>query len=623
MRYISGIITSNNNINIMEKKFKFYIPEVNIEKGGKDKSGKDLMIVSGICSTNDEDSDGENLEPIGFNTEPLLKSGFINWNHQAKKDPSAIIGEPIEAKVVDGNKLFIKAVLYNNSKLAKSVYDKINELKDADSTRKIGWSIEGIPTLRDKVNPKRILKANITGVAITHCPKNAHTAIQIVKGEYDEEEEEQFDEEDILGKAMEAEPDLTHESVEGFPKKKNKLKTDEDVENNEERNKNKLFSKSEVLSKFMKNLPNQKTETYKSIFDSFNTKILNQMEDITQEKIEKAIEDFSMLLKGENLNVEEETEIEKGGEGSKGGKVIGHTKSGKPIYANKSANHKDYKDFSEQDHKDAYKLHDNLSGEYDNKNTKSVSYSDKANFIKNRDNHADKAVSHINKFEKSEEDTIEKGELIQEFSPILTAASEMYSKMKVSDSELAFDELTEGLIRDGYSLAESSKTAQQIIEEFSKNNNGGETTAVNVEEITTSLKKSFDERFDKLEKSFDEKLLKIVEDVLKPISKSNANNLLQIKEVEDKIEKSLSVSNGRKSIVGATGAIIERFEKGQSGEKINLNTEKGVNQLKEVLDVEFQKSHDDDLMDAMFQLEGAKMITPALAQKLRGKGINI
>lgn len=89
--------------------------------------------------------------------------------------------------------------------------------------------------------------------------------------------------------------------------------------------------------------------------------------------------------------------IEKGGEGSRGGKIIGHTKSGKPIYANKSANHKDYKDFDEQDHKDAIKLHDNLSGEYDIKNTKSISSKDKAEFIKNRDNHADKVESHIKK----------------------------------------------------------------------------------------------------------------------------------------------------------------------------------------------------------------------------------
>lgn len=50
-----------------------------------------------------------------------------------------------------------------------------------------------------------------------------------------------------------------------------------------------------------------------------------------------------------------ETDIEKGGEGSKGGKVIGHTKSGKPVYASKKA--KDYKGFSKEDHEDAGDIH--------------------------------------------------------------------------------------------------------------------------------------------------------------------------------------------------------------------------------------------------------------------------
>lgn len=49
--------------------------------------------------------------------------------------------------------------------------------------------------------------------------------------------------------------------------------------------------------------------------------------------------------------------FEKGGEGSRGGKVIGHTKSGKPIYAN--SKHESHKDFTEQDHEDAREVHMN------------------------------------------------------------------------------------------------------------------------------------------------------------------------------------------------------------------------------------------------------------------------
>lgn len=49
--------------------------------------------------------------------------------------------------------------------------------------------------------------------------------------------------------------------------------------------------------------------------------------------------------------------LNKGGEGSKGGKVIGHTKSGKPVYRNHTVKNKVYKDFTKQDHADASKLH--------------------------------------------------------------------------------------------------------------------------------------------------------------------------------------------------------------------------------------------------------------------------
>lgn len=50
-----------------------------------------------------------------------------------------------------------------------------------------------------------------------------------------------------------------------------------------------------------------------------------------------------------------ESNIEKGGEGSRGGKIIGHTKSGKAIYD--TASHESHKDFTPEDHNDAYKIH--------------------------------------------------------------------------------------------------------------------------------------------------------------------------------------------------------------------------------------------------------------------------
>jgi hypothetical protein len=69
-------------------------------------------------------------------------------------------------------------------------------------------------------------------------------------------------------------------------------------------------------------------------------------------------------------------QIEKGGEGSKGGKVIGHTKSGKPIYD--TASHSAHKDFTIADHNDAIDAHDKVRQKYHN-NPKSTDKDKEAN----------------------------------------------------------------------------------------------------------------------------------------------------------------------------------------------------------------------------------------------------
>lgn len=67
------------------------------------------------------------------------------------------------------------------------------------------------------------------------------------------------------------------------------------------------------------------------------------------------------LIKGEQVDSQAKAitiaieEIVKGGEGSRGGKVIGHTKSGKPVYAKKRAS--TYKSFTKEDHRNAAELH--------------------------------------------------------------------------------------------------------------------------------------------------------------------------------------------------------------------------------------------------------------------------
>ena len=74
------------------------------------------------------------------------------------------------------------------------------------------------------------------------------------------------------------------------------------------------------------------------------------------------------------------------GEGSKGGKVIGHTKSGKPIYEN--ANHPAHKNFTMNDHDDARKMH--------------IAKMEGTKQSEKKDNHWEQANSHYSAMNKME-----------------------------------------------------------------------------------------------------------------------------------------------------------------------------------------------------------------------------
>lgn len=179
--------------------FNFWIP-VNFEKSKNEETGKEEMKIRGIASTSDKDQEGEELIPLGFELDKFIKEGFVNWNHQAKNDPSKIIGEPTLAKVDNMGRLYVEAKLYDNHPLAKSVWELANILQKNNSSRKLGWSIEGKALERDPINPKRITKAKILGVAVTHLPVNANTILEVVKGQQKEDYVE-LPKEDILVKS--------------------------------------------------------------------------------------------------------------------------------------------------------------------------------------------------------------------------------------------------------------------------------------------------------------------------------------------------------------------------------------------------------------------------------------
>lgn len=268
-------------------KFTFWCP-LDIQKAVIDpETGQEVMRLGGIASTSDEDSDGEFLDPKGFDIKPLINSGMVNWHHQAKGQPATIIGEPSKAEIRPEG-LYIETDLYPSSAIARDVWDLAQTLEKDSKTRRLGYSIEGKVVKRksnDKKSPdyKKIVKAIITGVAITHQPKNPKTFANIIKGEIDEDFEDEVEEalDTENGKA------LKKESVD------KKLK-------------NQTFSKSEAIEKLFKDIPGIDIEKAEKIYlmTSKFAKMKGKKR-VTDEDISKAYEALG-------LEIEAADDIQKG-----------------------------------------------------------------------------------------------------------------------------------------------------------------------------------------------------------------------------------------------------------------------------------------------------------------------
>lgn len=277
-------------MNKRQDKFNFFIP-LELEKS-KGADGKELVKIKGVASSNVKDSDGETLEPAGFDFKPLLESGFLNWNHQGQKTSKAICGEPTTAKIINqGKDFYIEGFLYPNEE-GKYVSELADTLEKHSPSRRLGFSIEGVPMAVDPFNKKRITKARITGVAITQCPKNPNTLLSIMKGEYadafqDPLEEEDEEEKKTKEKAMttEAMAPATLESIEGGKKKLDQINTDREKGVGSYLKKSQIYGI--ILNRF--DTDSESAKRIYSFIENLNENVLNMEKgQINNETIEKA-----------------------------------------------------------------------------------------------------------------------------------------------------------------------------------------------------------------------------------------------------------------------------------------------------------------------------------------------
>ena len=180
---------------LINDKFSFFVP-IEIQKS--DDAGEDRyanMRFKGIASSPNLglDTQGQRLMPGGFDYKDFLEKGNINYHHNWKKDPLAIIGEPVSATVTKKNEFYVEGYLYPSNQLARNVYDAAQVLEKDSKTRRLGFSIEGRVMEVDSADPNLITRAKITNVAITSAPSCSGTKMEIFKGGLEDLEYEEIE----------------------------------------------------------------------------------------------------------------------------------------------------------------------------------------------------------------------------------------------------------------------------------------------------------------------------------------------------------------------------------------------------------------------------------------------
>ena len=161
-------------------------------------------ILRGYASSAREDADEEVVLQQGMDFSPLLKSGFINYDHQGKclqcqtvsdrptcpncgskaKMP-IIIGFPISAEIRDKG-WWLESEIFNGAaagdvnseqlKLADEMWGIGMAMQKSDSNRSLAYSVEGGVLQR---HGKKIVKSVVRHCAVTHKPVNEDASVEL------------------------------------------------------------------------------------------------------------------------------------------------------------------------------------------------------------------------------------------------------------------------------------------------------------------------------------------------------------------------------------------------------------------------------------------------------------
>jgi len=148
----------------------------------KSEDGGKVYKISGIATTEHEDTAGEIILQNGIDWSYCLKSGSFNYDHSNL--PGHILGAPQRIKSVKHNgkaATEISGILYGDKQIVKDLVENVKLMRSTKSGRSLGFSIEGQVISRDNRNPKIITRAKVLNVSLTHQPANQEATVQLVK----------------------------------------------------------------------------------------------------------------------------------------------------------------------------------------------------------------------------------------------------------------------------------------------------------------------------------------------------------------------------------------------------------------------------------------------------------
>lgn len=149
--------------------------------------GGGKRIIRGYASTEAIDRDGEIILQNGIDFTPLLKSGFLNYDHQFKSMNGArlpiIVGYPTKAEVKNKG-LWVECEMLKSDgnssseqlRLADELWEMGQAFQRSGGTRSLAYSVEGGVVQR---RGSRIVKSVVRDLAITHKPVNPNATVEL------------------------------------------------------------------------------------------------------------------------------------------------------------------------------------------------------------------------------------------------------------------------------------------------------------------------------------------------------------------------------------------------------------------------------------------------------------